>query len=143
MQRSTVSLPELIWRRNDARDPEVTRRSERGHPRQGRVPPGLLRHVHLPLLRVPLATSALLVFVDTLKELPAALVLRPFNTNTLAVRAFELASDERLADAALPALAILLAGVAPVLLLTRSMRPAEQAAPVDARSPVESHADPR
>ena len=52
-------------------------------------------------------------------------------------------TDERLADAALPALAILLAGVAPVLLLTRSMRPAEQAAPVDARSPVESHADPR
>ena len=44
MQRSTISLPELIWRRNDARDPEVTRRSERGHPRQGRVPPGLLRH---------------------------------------------------------------------------------------------------
>ena len=109
----------------------------------GRRPPGLLRHVHLPLLRMPLATSALLVFVDTLKELPAALVLRPFNTNTLAVRAFELASDERLADAALPALAILLAGVVPVLLLTRSMRPAEQAAPVDARSPVESHADPR
>ncbi|MCH2558289.1 MAG: ABC transporter permease subunit, partial [Alcanivorax sp.] len=88
----------------------------------GARPAGLLRRVHLPLLRVPLATSALLVFVDTLKELPAALVLRPFNTNTLAVRAFELASDERLADAALPALAILLAGVAPVILLTRSMR---------------------
>lgn len=88
----------------------------------GARPAALLRRVHLPLLRVPLATSALLVFVDTLKELPAALVLRPFNTNTLAVRAFELASDEQLADAALPALAILLAGVAPVVLLTRSMR---------------------
>ncbi len=87
----------------------------------GAGPARLLRRVHLPLLRVPLASAALLVFVDTLKELPAALVLRPFNTNTLAVRAFELASDERLADAALPALAILLAGVIPVLLLTRSL----------------------
>ena len=89
----------------------------------------MLRRVHLPLLRVPLATSALLVFVDTLKELPAALVLRPFNTNTLAVRAFELASDERLADAALPALTILLAGVAPVILLTRSIRNPHQESP--------------
>lgn len=90
------------------------------------VPPvRMLRRVHLPLLKVPLATSALLVFVDTLKELPATLVLRPFDTNTLAVRAFELASDERLADAALPALTILLAGLVPVLLLARSLSPKE------------------
>ena len=95
----------------------------------GTAPLPMLRRVHLPLLRVPLATSALLVFVDTLKELPAALVLRPFNTNTLAVRAFELASDERLADAALPALTILLAGVAPVILLTRSIRNPHQESP--------------
>ena len=86
----------------------------------GHAPAGLLRRIHLPLLKVPLATSALLVFVDTLKELPATLVLRPFDTNTLAVRAFELASDERLADAALPALAILVAGLLPVILLTRA-----------------------
>ena len=55
-----------------------------------------------------------------LKELPATLILRPFNFNTLAVRAHELASDERLADAALPALAIVLVGLLPVILLARS-----------------------
>lgn len=87
----------------------------------GQRPWQLFRRVHLPLLRLPLFTSALLVFVDTLKELPATLVLRPFDTNTLAVRAFELASDERLPDAALPALAILLAGILPVALLARSL----------------------
>lgn len=103
----------------------------------GSRPGALLWRVHLPLLRVPLATSALLVFVDTLKELPAVMVLRPFGTNTLAVRAFELASDERLADAALPALAILLAGVAPVILLTRSMR-TPATAPKDPIAYVES-----
>jgi iron(III) transport system permease protein len=87
----------------------------------GGRPWSLFRRIHLPLLRIPLLTSALLVFVDTLKELPATMVLRPFDTNTLAVRAFELASDERLADAALPALAILVAGILPVSLLARSM----------------------
>lgn len=87
----------------------------------GARPGSLVRRIHLPLLRIPLLTSALLVFVDTLKELPATLVLRPFDTNTLAVRAFELASDERLSDAALPALAILLAGILPVALLARSL----------------------
>ena len=57
--------------------------------------------------------------VDVLKELPATLILRPFNFNTLAVRAYELASDERLADAATPALAIVLIGLLPVIRLTR------------------------
>ncbi len=106
----------------------------------GHSPLALFRRVHLPLLKVPLATSALLVFVDTLKELPATLVLRPFDTNTLAVRAFELASDERLADAALPALAILLAGLFPVILLTRATLRATEvsSAPTDASVP--SHA---
>lgn len=60
---------------------------------------GVLRRIHLPLLRSSLLTAVLLVFVDVLKELPATLILRPFNFNTLAVRAYELASDERLADA--------------------------------------------
>ncbi len=67
-------------------------------------------------------TALLIVFVDTLKELPATLVLRPFNFNTLAVRTYELASDERLAAAALPALAIVIAGLAPVILLSRGIR---------------------
>lgn len=74
--------------------------------------------IHLPLLSSTLLTALLIVFVDVLKELPATLVMRPFNFNTLAVRAFELASDERLSDAALPALAIIITGLIPVLLLS-------------------------
>lgn len=66
-------------------------------------------------------TAALLVFVDVLKELPATLVLRPFNFNTLAVRTYELAADERLADAASSSLTIVLAGIIPVILLSRSL----------------------
>ncbi|WP_231723574.1 MULTISPECIES: iron ABC transporter permease [unclassified Guyparkeria] len=80
-----------------------------------------LWRVHIPLIRGSLLTAALLVFVDVLKELPATLVLRPFDFNTLAVRAFELASDERLRDAALPALAIVAAGLIPVILVSRSI----------------------
>ena len=67
------------------------------------------------------AQRLLLVFVDVLKELPATLLLRPFNFNTLSVRTYELASDERLADAALPALAIVLIGLIPVILLSRAL----------------------
>ena len=63
----------------------------------------------------------LLVFVDVLKELPATLILRPFNFNTLAVRTYELANQERLADASTAALAIVLVGVLPVILLSRSI----------------------
>ncbi len=81
----------------------------------------LLHQVHLPLLRGSLLTAALLVFVDVMKELPATLILRPFNFNTLAVRSYELASDERLHDAALPALCIVAAGIIPVILLSRSI----------------------
>ena len=62
-----------------------------------------------------------MIFVDVLKELPATLILRPFNYNTLAVRAYELASDERLADAAPASLMIVFVGIAPVILLSRSI----------------------
>lgn len=86
----------------------------------GHGPMAVLRRIHLPMLRGSLATALLLVFVDVLKELPTTLILRPFNFNTLAVRAHELASDERLADAALPALAIVLIGLVPVILMTRT-----------------------
>lgn len=86
----------------------------------GLSPLQVLRRVHVPLLSGSVLTALLLVFVDVLKELPATLILRPFNFNTLAVRAHELASDERLADAALPALAIVLVGLLPVILLARS-----------------------
>jgi iron(III) transport system permease protein len=74
------------------------------------------------MLKGSLLTALLLVFVDVMKELPATLVLRPFNFNTLAVRAFELASDERLQDSASAALTIVLAGIIPVILLSRSIR---------------------
>lgn len=88
----------------------------------GYAPRRVFWRIHLPLLRGSLLTALLLVFVDALKELPATLVLRPFNFNTLAVRAFEMASDERLMDAALPSLAIVLIGLAPVIVLSRQMR---------------------
>ncbi|WP_020397006.1 ABC transporter permease [Thiolinea disciformis] len=81
----------------------------------------VLARIHLPLMKASLLTALLLVFVDVLKELPATLLMRPFNFNTLAVRAHELASDERLADAGLPALMIVAAGIIPVILLSRSI----------------------
>jgi iron(III) transport system permease protein len=82
----------------------------------------LVWRVHGPLLRRPLAAAALLVFVDVMKELPVTLVLRPFDTDTLAVMAHQLARDERLGEAALPALALVAVGLLPVLLLSRALR---------------------
>jgi iron(III) transport system permease protein len=87
----------------------------------GCSPPQVLRRIHLPMMRASLLTALLLVFVDVLKELPTTLILRPFNFNTLAVRAYEMASDERLADAALPALTMVIIGLLPVILLTMAM----------------------
>lgn len=88
----------------------------------GYRPLAVLGKIHLPLLRGSLLTALLLVFVDVLKELPATLIMRPFNFNTLAVRAYELASDERLMDSSTAALAIVLVGIIPVALLSRSIR---------------------
>ena len=84
----------------------------------GQRPLGVLGRVHLPVIKGTLLTALLLVFVDVLKELPATLVLRPFNFNTLAVRAFELASDEFLAASSLAALTIVAVGILPVILLS-------------------------
>lgn len=81
-----------------------------------------LRRVHLPLIRGSLFTAALLVFVDVMKELPATLVMRPFNFDTLATQTFTLAADERLAEASTAALAIVVVGLLPVLLLARQIR---------------------
>ena len=72
---------------------------------------GVLRRVHLPLLRGPLLVGGLLVFVDVVKELPLTLSLRPFDFDTLAVRVFQYASDERLGAAMAPALLIMLFGL--------------------------------
>ncbi|MGL5883212.1 ABC transporter permease [Synechococcus elongatus] len=82
---------------------------------------GVLRRIHLPLLSGGLLSVSMLVFVDVMKELPATLVMRPFNFDTLAVRVYQYASDERLAEAALPALMILVAGLLPVILISRQV----------------------
>ncbi len=82
----------------------------------------LFVRVHLPLLRRSSLAALLLVFVDTMKELPATLVLRPFGSDTLAVVAYNLARDERLTEASLPSLTIVAVGLIPVLMLARAMR---------------------
>ena len=84
------------------------------------VPPlKTLWKVDLPLLRGTLISAALLVFVDVLKELPLTLILRPFNFDTLATRAFQLATDEQLARSAVPALLIIVVGLVPVIVLNK------------------------
>jgi iron(III) transport system permease protein len=83
-----------------------------------------LRQVHWPLLRGGLATAALLVFVDVMKEMPITLMMRPFGWNTLATRLFELSNEGQWRAATLPALGILAVGLVPVLLLTRRGRDA-------------------
>lgn len=87
----------------------------------GRGPFATLRLVHLPLIRGSLLTGAVLVFVDTMKELPATLVLRPFNFNTLATHVYQYASSEQLEQCALAALSIVVAGILPVILLSRAI----------------------
>ena len=79
----------------------------------------ILKRIHIPLLKPTLITAFLLVFVEVLKELPTTLILRPFNFNTLSVKAYEMAADERLADAGLPALLIVLTGLIPVMILSK------------------------
>lgn len=80
-----------------------------------------LRRVHLPLLSGSLLTAVLLVFVDVMKELPATLVMRPFNFDTLATQTYTLAADERLAEASLAALAIVGVGLLPIYALARQI----------------------
>lgn len=80
-----------------------------------------LRRVHAPILRGSLFTAGLLVFVDVMKELPATLVMRPFNFDTLATQAYTLASDERLAEASTAALAIVAVGLLPLIALSRQI----------------------
>ena len=88
----------------------------------GKTSYGTLRRVYLPLLRPSLLTALLIVFVDVMKELPATLIMRPFNFDTLAVQAYRLASDERLEGAAVPSLVIVAVGLVPVILLIRRLR---------------------
>jgi iron(III) transport system permease protein len=87
----------------------------------GHTPWGTLRRVHLPILTPSLLTALLIVFVDVMKELPATLIMRPFNYDTLAVQAYRLASDERLEGAAVPSLVIVAIGLLPVILICRQV----------------------
>jgi iron(III) transport system permease protein len=80
-----------------------------------------LTRVHAPMLRSSLVTAALLVFVDVMKELPATFVMRPFNFDTLAVQAYNLAADERLAEASTASLAIVAVGLLPVIIASRRL----------------------
>ncbi len=88
----------------------------------GSSAPHVFFRLHLPLLQRSALAAALLVFVDVMKELPATLVLRPFGSDTLAVVAYNFARDERLAEAALPSLAIVAVGLIPVVMLSRALR---------------------
>jgi iron(III) transport system permease protein len=87
----------------------------------GKGPFATLRKVHLPILTPSLLTALLIVFVDVMKELPATLIMRPFNYDTLAVQAYRLASDERLGGAAVPSLVIVAFGLLPVILICRQV----------------------
>ncbi|MEE4289919.1 MAG: ABC transporter permease subunit, partial [Erythrobacter sp.] len=86
----------------------------------GASPSRVLVRITVPLLRPSLLAALALVLIDTLRELPATLILRPFNLETLATRTYRLASDERLVEASIPALILLAIGLVPVILLTRS-----------------------
>ena len=88
----------------------------------GRTTGGVLREIHAPLIRGSIATALLLVFVDCVKELPATLLLRPFNFNTLSTRVYEQASLENLEDAAPAAMFVILVGLCAVVALARSSR---------------------
>jgi iron(III) transport system permease protein len=99
----------------------------------GVTPRGVLRRIHLPLLRRGIFTAGLLVFVDVMKEMPATLLLRPLGYDTLAVRVWQFTSESLWEAAALPALTIVAAGVLPLLVLLRQSgrrRSLSEAAPL-------------
>ena len=87
----------------------------------GARPLAMLARVHAPMMWPTLLTAGLMVFVDVMKELPATLVMRPFDFDTLAVQAHNFAADERLTEAATPALTIVAVGIPPVILLSRAI----------------------
>lgn len=82
----------------------------------------VLRRIHVPMMRGSLLTAGLIVFVEVMKELPATLIMRPFDFDTLAIQAYRLASDERLTEASTASLMIVAAGLAPVIILSRTIR---------------------
>ena len=82
----------------------------------------LMYKIHFPLLRTGLLTSILLVGSEVIKELPATLILRPFNFETLAVSAYNYASEERMYEAAAPSIAIVIVGLLPIIILSRMIK---------------------
>ena len=88
----------------------------------GTVGWSLLRKIHMPLLKTSILTSILLVMSDVIKELPATLILRPFNFETLAVSTYVYASEERMIQAAAPAIAIVMTGLIPIFFLSKMIR---------------------
>ena len=82
----------------------------------------LLLRVHFPLMKTSLLTSILLVMSEVVKELPATLILRPFNFDTLAVSTYIYAAEERMFEAASPAIAIVVIGLIPIIILTRMIK---------------------
>src|SRR5918994_4182666 len=87
----------------------------------GARPREVLRRIHLPLLRGPMLTAAVVAFVEVMKELPATLLIRPFNLDTLAIGVYRFASDERLAQAAMGSIVIVMVSLAPVIVLSRAI----------------------
>jgi iron(III) transport system permease protein len=83
----------------------------------GATPSRVLNEIHLPLLRPAVLSGLLLVFIDVMKELPATLILRPFNFETLATRVYRLAADERLGEASTAALSIILVSLVPTVMI--------------------------
>lgn len=87
----------------------------------GATPRQVLRYIHLPMLRAPALTAGIIAFVEVLKELPATLLIRPFNFDTLAIGVYRFASDERLAQAAVGSILIVAVSLVPVILLSRTV----------------------
>ncbi|OOF38894.1 iron ABC transporter permease [Rodentibacter mrazii] len=81
----------------------------------------MFKHIHIPLISKGITTAALMVFIESMKELNASLLLRPFNFDTLATYVFTFTSDEQLERAAMPAIVLVLVGLIPVIWLTRSL----------------------
>jgi iron(III) transport system permease protein len=104
----------------DAAMQRITRSQEETARSLGVAGFALLRRVHVPMLRGGLLTAVLMVCVDVMKEMPITLMTRPFGWDTLAVRIFEMTSEGEWERAALPAVALVLVGLLPVLLLARA-----------------------
>ena len=117
----TVRFLALGYRTVDAGLSRVTPSMEGAARTLGAGPARALVSVHMPLIRPSIVTAGLLVFVDTMKELPLTLILRPFNFDTLATFVYQYASDELLEECALGALTIVAAGVVPVMLMSRTI----------------------